>query len=289
MRIARSTLIGTAVAMALFGRNNVVQAQTSGDATTSNQNEQLQEVVVTGIRASLEQSIELKRNADSVVDVVTAEDIGKMPDKNIADSLKRVPGVTISSAGASEGGFDENDRVSLRGTGPSLTQTLINGHNVASGDWFVLNQVTTVGRSVSYTLLPSELVSKVVVHKSSEADLVEGGVSGTVDIITRRALTGLAIQLEVSLALHTQICPLRQIRSSARCWAGRTVIPTSASCFRDFMKSAICAAMAWNYSVTTPSIRRATLRRHIRISPGCSTRPTLAPPSSSRSASAPAA
>ena len=59
MRIARSTLIGTAVAMALFGRNNVVQAQTSGDATTSNQNEQLQEVVVTGIRASLEQSIEL--------------------------------------------------------------------------------------------------------------------------------------------------------------------------------------------------------------------------------------
>jgi len=188
MRIARSTLIGTAVAMALFGRNNVVQAQTSGDATTSNQNEQLQEVVVTGIRASLEQSIELKRSADSVVDVVTAEDIGKMPDKNIADSLKRVPGVTISSAGASEGGFDENDRVSLRGTGPSLTQTLINGHNVASGDWFVLNQVTTVGRSVSYTLLPSELVSKVIVHKSSEADLVEGGVSGTVDIITRRAL-----------------------------------------------------------------------------------------------------
>jgi iron complex outermembrane receptor protein len=188
MRIARSTLIGTAVAMALFGRNNVVQAQTSGDATASNQNEQLQEVVVTGIRASLEQSIELKRNADSVVDVVTAEDIGKMPDKNIADSLKRVPGVTISSAGASEGGFDENDRVSLRGTGPSLTQTLINGHNVASGDWFVLNQVTTVGRSVSYTLMPSELVSKVIVHKSSEADLVEGGVSGTVDIITRRAL-----------------------------------------------------------------------------------------------------
>ena len=141
MRIARSTLIGTAVAMALFGRNNVVQAQTSGDATTSNQNEQLQEVVVTGIRASLEQSIELKRSADSVVDVVTAEDIGKMPDKNIADSLQRVPGVTISSAGANEGGFDENDRVSMRGTNPSLTQTLINGHNVASGDWFVLNQV----------------------------------------------------------------------------------------------------------------------------------------------------
>ena len=186
MRIARSTLIGTAVAMALFGRNGAVHAQTSGDQTTSNQN--LQEVVVTGIRASLEQSLEQKRAADSVEEVITSEDVGKMPDKNIADSLKRVSGVTISSAGASEGGFDENDRVSLRGTGPSLTQTLINGHNVASGDWFVLNQVTTVGRSVSYTLLPSELVSRVVVHKSSEAQLVEGGVAGSVDIITRKPL-----------------------------------------------------------------------------------------------------
>ena len=76
-----------------------------------------------------------------VVEVITAEDIGKMPDKNVADSLARVPGVTISSASANEGGFDENDRVSMRGTNPSLTQTLINGHNVAPGDWFVLNQV----------------------------------------------------------------------------------------------------------------------------------------------------
>ena len=186
MRIARSTLIGTAVAVALFGPEAVVHAQTSGDQTSSNQN--LQEVVVTGIRASLEKSLEQKRAADSVEEVITSEDVGKMPDKNIADSLKRVAGVTISSAGATEGGFDENDRVSLRGTGPSLTQTLLNGHNVSSGDWFVLNQVTTVGRSVSYTLLPSELVSKVVVHKSSEASLVEGGVAGSVDIITRRPL-----------------------------------------------------------------------------------------------------
>jgi len=174
--------------MALFGRNGAVHAQTSGDQTSSNQNAPLQEVVVTGIRASLEQSLEQKRAADSVEEVITAEDVGKMPDKNIADSLKRVSGVTISSAGASEGGFDENDRVSLRGTGPSLTQTLINGHNVASGDWFVLNQVTTVGRSVSYTLLPSELVSRVVVDKSSKAELVEGGVAGSVNIITRKPL-----------------------------------------------------------------------------------------------------
>jgi len=148
----------------------------------------LEEIVVTGIRKSAEESIEAKRKSVEVVDVVTAEDIGKMPDKNVADSLARVPGITTSSAGANEGGFDENDRVSMRGTNPSLTQTLINGHNVAAGDWFVLDQTGTVGRSVSYTLLPSEIVSQIVVQKSSMASLVEGGVAGSVDIITRKPL-----------------------------------------------------------------------------------------------------
>src|ERR1700684_80807 len=148
----------------------------------------LDEIVVTGIRKSLDVSLEVKRSSTELTEVVTAEDIGKMPDKNVADSLARLPGITTSAAGANEGGFDENDRVSMRGTNPSLTQTLINGHNVAAGDWFVLDQVQTVGRSVSYTLLPSEMVSKVVVEKSSSASLVEGGVAGSVDIITRKPL-----------------------------------------------------------------------------------------------------
>ncbi len=148
----------------------------------------LQEIVVTGIRKSVDESLAAKRASDEITEVVTAEDIGKMPDKNVADSLSRLPGITTSSMGASEGGFDENDRVSMRGTNPSLTQTLINGHNIASGDWFVLDQTGTVGRSVSYTLLPSEIVSKVVVQKSSSASLVEGGVAGSVDIVTRKPL-----------------------------------------------------------------------------------------------------
>ena len=150
----------------------------------------VQHVEVTGIRASLQQSLSQKRNAETHVEVITAEDIGKLPDKNVADSLQRISGVTVSSAGANEGGFDEADRVSMRGTNASLTQTLINGHNVASGDWFALDQTSTgsVGRSVSYTLLPSEVVGSVVVHKSSQASLVEGGVVGSVDIITRKPL-----------------------------------------------------------------------------------------------------
>ncbi len=157
-------------------------------AATAPDNSALEEIVVTGFRKSVEASLEAKRDSTEVIDVVTADDIGKMPDKNVADSLSRVPGVTVSSAGATEGGFDENDRVSMRGTNPSLTQTLINGHSVASGDWFVLDQTGTVGRSVSYTLLPSEIVSKVVVQKSSSAELVEGGVAGSIDIVTRKPI-----------------------------------------------------------------------------------------------------
>jgi iron complex outermembrane recepter protein len=162
--------------------------QTTPPAPVADAAAPLEEVIVSGIRFSLEQSLEKKHAATTLVEVVTAEDIGKMPDKNIADSLQRVPGITLSSAGATEGGFDENDRVSMRGTNPSLTQTLVDGHNIAAGDWFVLDQTNTVGRSVSYTLLPSELVSQIVVHKSTESSLVEGGVAGTVDIITRKPL-----------------------------------------------------------------------------------------------------
>ena len=110
----------------------------------------LDTVVVKGIRGALQQSLEQKRDEVSRVEVITSDDIGKMPDKNVADSLARVPGVTISAASATEGAFDENDRVSMRGTSPSYTQTLVDGHNIASGDWFVLNQTSAVGRSVSY-------------------------------------------------------------------------------------------------------------------------------------------
>ena len=95
----------------------------------------------------------------------------------------------------------------MRGTNPSLTQTLINGHVVSSGDWFVLNQTGLVGRSVSYSLLPSELVDRVEIHKSSQAYLPEGGVAGSVDIITRKPLAfRKALTLEASVgAVHATL------------------------------------------------------------------------------------
>src|SRR5471032_1003128 len=173
--VLRTTLRPVAAAVALLSFSMAAQAQQAAATDPS-----MQAVVVTGIRASLEQSLSKKRNSDSVIDVVSAEDIGKLPDKNVADAVQRVPGVNISSSAGGEGGFSENDRVSIRGTSPSLTQTLVNGHTIGTGDWFVLDQAGAVGRSVSYALLPSEIVSAVTVQKSQQADMVEGGVAGSV-------------------------------------------------------------------------------------------------------------
>lgn len=150
--------------------------------------EGMETVVVTGIRASLQRAMDIKRESTSIVDAVSAEDIGKFPDKNIADALQRVPGLNTVSAGGGEGGFDENDRVSIRGTNPSLTDVQVDGHKISTGDWFILDQFGTVGRSVSFTLLPSEIVSNLKVYKSQQADLVEGGVAGVVNIISRKPL-----------------------------------------------------------------------------------------------------
>ena len=178
-----------ALVSALAPTQVFAQADAPAPAASAAARDDVQHVEVTGLRASLEASLAKKRMADSVVEVITADDIGKLPDKNVADALQRVPGVNIASSAGGEGGFSENDRVSIRGTSPSLTQTLVNGHMISSGDWFVLDQEGgSLGRSVSYALMPSEILASAVVHKSATADLVEGGVAGAVDLITRRPL-----------------------------------------------------------------------------------------------------
>ena len=186
------TPIAAAAAVALAGAvATPVFAQTAAaPAAAASAVDGVQTVEVTGIRASLQSAMNVKRNSEAHIDVISAEDIGKMPDKNVADSLARIPGVTIlNSPSGGSGGFDERDRVGLRGTNPSLTQTLLDGHPVANGDWFVLDQTGAgVGRSVSFSLLPSELVSRVEVHKTSVASDIEGGTAGSVNIITRKPL-----------------------------------------------------------------------------------------------------
>jgi iron complex outermembrane receptor protein len=199
----RKTLLSASILAALLSVGSAWAADSSNAAgnqdnqTTNTQDasdqakkkaQDLSTITVTGIRESEQKSLDIKREANSNIEVVTAEDVGKLPAHNVADTLQRLPGVNIQSSSSDEGGFDEADRVSLRGTSPSLTQTLIDGHSVGTADWFVLSQGNNVGRSVSYTLLPSELVSRVEVHKSSEARFQDGGTTGNVNIITRKPL-----------------------------------------------------------------------------------------------------
>ncbi|MGH7023204.1 MAG: TonB-dependent receptor [Caulobacteraceae bacterium] len=183
MRLRRTLLIGSASIAAL---GMAVDSAMAADAASPTN---VQEIVVPGIRQSLQKAIEIKRVSENSVDAVSSTDIGKLPDKNIADALQRLPGVDIQGAAGGEGGFDEADRVSIRGTSPSLTNVTIDGHDVSTGDWFILDQYSVVGRSVSFTLLPAEIVQNVVVYKTQDASLMEGGVSGAVDIQTRNPLS----------------------------------------------------------------------------------------------------
>ncbi|HEY5289551.1 MAG TPA: TonB-dependent receptor plug domain-containing protein, partial [Caulobacteraceae bacterium] len=165
MKFRRTLLIGSASLAALAISVDSAMAADANSGTT------VQEVVVPGIRQSLEKAIAIKRVSENSVDAISATDIGKLPDKNIADALQRLPGVAIQGAAGGEGGFDEADRVSIRGTSPSLTNVTIDGHNVATGDWFILDQYSVVGRSVSFTLLPAEIVQNVLVYKTQDASL----------------------------------------------------------------------------------------------------------------------
>jgi iron complex outermembrane receptor protein len=142
-------------------------------------NSTVDEVVVTGIRASLLQSIESKRRADAIVDVVTAEDVGKFPSTNVAEALTIVPGVTVDRA------FGQGEKVSILGTDPALNRTLLNGQTVASADWFILD---SPGRTFNYALLAPQIVGKVEVFKSPEARIDEGSIGGTVIVNTRKPL-----------------------------------------------------------------------------------------------------
>ncbi|MBU2425772.1 MAG: TonB-dependent receptor plug domain-containing protein, partial [Gammaproteobacteria bacterium] len=124
--------------------------------------EKIETIEVRGILSSMSENLLNKRASDSVVDVITAEDIGKFPDKNVADSLQRVPGVVIQRDGG------EGATVSIRGLSSDLTLSQLNGNFIASSPG-------EPSRSFSYALLPSTMIERLEVFKSSEARLDEGG------------------------------------------------------------------------------------------------------------------
>ena len=129
------------------------------------------DIVVTGLRESLRRATDIKRNADNIVDSIVADDIGKLPDQNIAEAIQRIPGVTISRDNG-EGQF-----ITVRGLGPAFSSALYNGRILATE-----NQ----GREFSFDILPAELINRVDVSKTPTASQIEGGIAATVDMYTAR-------------------------------------------------------------------------------------------------------
>jgi iron complex outermembrane receptor protein len=133
----------------------------------------LNEIKVTGIRGGIEQAISVKLNSNEIVEAISAEDIGKLPDNSIAESLARLPGITAQRVGG------RASTLSIRGFSGDFNGTLLNGREqVSTGD----------NRAIEFDQYPSELLSGVVVYKTPEASLIGQGISGTVDMQSVRPL-----------------------------------------------------------------------------------------------------
>ncbi len=137
------------------------------------------EVIVTGIRGSLQSAQGLKRNADQVVDSIVAEDIGKLPDVNVTEALQRVSGIQV---GRDRG---EGSGITIRGL--SQVASTFNGRSGGSG------------RGVDLENIPAELIARVDVYKTPSADVVEGGIGGLINVVTRKPLDKKGFTLSGSL------------------------------------------------------------------------------------------
>ncbi|WP_315388407.1 TonB-dependent receptor [uncultured Stenotrophomonas sp.] len=168
------TLLALSIGLALSG---TTLAQDPAPASATD----LDTVTVTGYRASVEKALDIKRGEAGVVDAIVAEDIGKFPDLNLAESLQRVPGVVITR----EAGEGRN--ISVRGLGPDFTRVRINGMEalttVGAGDQ---SGGTNRGRGFDFNVFASDLFSQLLVRKTASADVEEGSLGATVDLRTAR-------------------------------------------------------------------------------------------------------
>jgi TonB-dependent receptor len=169
----------TGIAAAQDASTPPAKPQTAQEKAEAAKAAQLEGITVTGIRASLEKSLDTKRNADAIVEAVTAEDIGKFPNTNVAEAMTQIPGVTIDRQ------FGQGDRVSIDGTDPSLNLTFLNGQPISQTPWQYGAQPN---RGFDFTMLAPEIIGRLEVYKSPEARLTEGSLGGTVLLHTLQPL-----------------------------------------------------------------------------------------------------
>jgi iron complex outermembrane receptor protein len=170
---ARLRLTASALVLASLAAPSMALAQDAPPTPQEEQATEIGEVVITGLRRGLADSISIKRNETSIVEAVSAEDIGKLPDVSIAESIARLPGLAAQRVNG------RAQVISIRGLAPDFTTTLLNGRQQASsGD----------NRAVEFDQYPSELLSSVVVYKTPDAGVSGMGLSGTADLRTVRPL-----------------------------------------------------------------------------------------------------
>ena len=153
----------------------------------------VEEIVVTGYRASLASAANMKRAATNFTDSIVAEDIGKFPDLNIAESLQRIPGVQLGRDVTGEG-----VQISVRGLGPSFTKVTLNGSQIAVASDGALDSGSS-NRELDLDLFPTELFTKLTVSKTPTSSLLEGGIAGTVNLASARPFDRPGQHLNMSL------------------------------------------------------------------------------------------
>lgn len=185
--ILTGSIAGTALRAALLGTvvlpfsglalaqdaDDPIETTTETTTDASDANRTLETVTVTGSRAVIQNTIDIKRNSNEIVDALSAEDIGDLPALSIGEALENITG---AASHRENGGATE---ISIRGLGPFLSSTVFNGRQATNGSG---------DRSVNFSQFPSELVNKVAIYKTQSADLIEGGVAGQIHIDTLRPL-----------------------------------------------------------------------------------------------------
>jgi len=183
--LARS--VSTLAVVTSMGVAAAASAQTAPAAAAD---QSAPEIIVTGVRASLDRSISLKRNSSGVVDGISAEDIGKFPATNVAESLQRITGVSIDRVNG------EGSRVTVRGFGPGFNLVTLNGRSVPTASLLVVGQdqggdfATGTGRSFDFSNLAAEGVKTLEVYKTSRAAVGGGGIGAAINVVTRKPLEG---------------------------------------------------------------------------------------------------
>jgi len=182
----KNWIAGVSIATLATVLPGIAQGQDAQPAEEAAEERMLDTVTVSGIRGSIERGIALKENSSSIVDGAFAEELGKFPDTNVAESLQRITGVAITRARGGEGRF-----VTVRGLGEEFNNVTYNGRTLATEN---------LGREFSFDVVASELISKAEVFKSSEARHADGSIGGLINIATARPLSDPGFHVAGSVA-----------------------------------------------------------------------------------------